>query len=70
MVLYAALANNVKNFHCKYVPQNASSPEGRGPTSNKCFRGPKRVHIPNGIAISSAIFAGLMEYIEHINSDA
>jgi len=27
--------------------------------SNTCFLGPTRVHNPNGISISSAIFAGL-----------
>jgi len=30
-----------------------------GPPSNTGFPGPNQVHIPNGISISSAVFAGL-----------
>jgi len=40
-------------------PFLASSHGGSGPLTNTWLLGPTRIHIPNGISISCAVFAGL-----------
>ena len=42
-----------------FTPQNCPFPWGIWTPSNTWFLGPTRVHNPNGISISSALFTGL-----------
>jgi len=43
-----------------FSPHNCPSHGGTGPLSNTWYLGLTQVHIPNGISIGSAVFAGLM----------